>query len=66
VSRKTQYFNDGNKLYNIFWSQGDTVDLAYRIGSWFIAYLVMEQGEDKVYQFCETVDQDGFESLRII
>jgi hypothetical protein len=60
VPRKTQYFNDGAKLYNISWSQGDTVDLAYRIGSWFVAYLVMEQGEDKVYQFWETVDQDGF------
>ncbi len=60
VSRKTQYFNDGAKLYNISWSQGDTVDLAYRIGSWFVAYLVMEHGEDKVYQFWETVDQDGF------
>ena len=31
VDRKTQFFQDGIKLYNISWSSGQGVDLGYRI-----------------------------------
>ena len=59
-SRKQQYFDEGEKLYNLSWEQGDTVDLAYRIGSWFVAYLVAEHGEKKIYEFWESTDKEGF------
>ncbi|MDG2459322.1 MAG: hypothetical protein P8M73_00440 [Luminiphilus sp.] len=58
--RKAQYFEETEKLYNLSWNQGDTVDLAYRIGSWFVAYLVAEHGEEQIYQFWEAVDKEGF------
>ena len=53
MPRKTQFFENGQKLYNISWSQGATVDLAYRIGSWFTAYLVHQNGEQSIYDFWE-------------
>jgi len=59
-SRKQQYFDEAKKLYNLSWEQGDTVDLAYRIGSWFVAYLVAEHGEKKIYEFWESTDREGF------
>lgn len=59
-SRKQEYFDEGKKLYNLSWEQGDTVDLAYRIGSWFVAYLVAEHGEEKIYEFWESTDKEGF------
>lgn len=64
-SRKSKFFNNGQRLYNISWSQGDTVDLAYRIGSWFTAYLVHNHGEQAVYDFWESVDSDSFENTFI-
>ena len=65
MPRKTQFFENGQKLYNISWSQGDTVDLAYRIGSWFTAYLVHQNGEQSVYDFWETVDKGNFSNTFI-
>lgn len=58
--RKAQYFEKAEKLYNLSWDQGDIVDLGYRIGGWFVAYLAAEHGEERIYQFWETVDKDGF------
>jgi|SaaInlStandDraft_1057018.scaffolds.fasta_scaffold22987_2 hypothetical protein len=61
IPRKQKFFETGIKLYNLSWDQGDTVDLGYRLGSWFVAYLVNSHGEDKVYKFWETVDKASFE-----
>ena len=60
-NQKQKFFETGIKLYNLSWDQGVTVDLGYRLGSWFVAYLVDSHGEDKVYQFWETVDKASFE-----
>ena len=61
VSRKEKFFEEGLKLRNISWDQGDLVDLGYRLGSWFVAYLASVHGEEALYEFWETVDEMGFE-----
>ena len=61
VSRKDKFFDEGLKLRNISWDQGDLVDLGYRLGSWFVAYLTSVHGEGALYDFWETVDELGFE-----
>ena len=61
VSRKEKFFDEGLKLRNISWEQGDLVDLGYRMGSWFAAYLTSVHGEEALYEFWETVDEMGFE-----
>ena len=65
ISRKEKYIGNKQKLYNISWDQGDTVDLAYRIGSWFTAYLVHNHGEQSIYDFWENVDKDSFDNTFI-
>tara|TARA_B110000003_G_scaffold210633_1_gene209604 strand:+ start:62 stop:1165 length:1104 start_codon:yes stop_codon:yes gene_type:complete len=65
VDRKTQFFKDGIKLYNISWSSGQGVDLGYRIGNWFTAYLVHNHGEESVYTLWNTVNQKGFDQTFI-
>jgi len=65
VDRKTQFFQDGIKLYNISWSSGQGVDLGYRIGNWFTAYLVHNHGEESVYALWNTVNQKGFDQTFI-
>lgn len=37
------------------------VDLGYRLGSWFVAYLASVHGEEALYEFWEIVDEMGFE-----
>lgn len=61
VSRKEKFFDEGLKLRNISWDQGDLVDLGYRLGSWFVAYLASVHGEAALYSFWETVDEMSFE-----
>ena len=39
--------------------------MAYRIGSWFTAYLVHQNGEQSVYDFWETVDKGNFSNTFI-
>ena len=65
ISRKEKYIGNKQKLYNISWDQGNTVDLAYRIGSWFTAYLVHNHGEQSIYDFWENVDKDSFDNTFI-
>ena len=65
ISRKQRYIGNKQKLYNISWDQGETVDLAYRIGSWFTAYLVHNHGEQSIYDFWESVDKDSFDNTFI-
>ena len=65
VDRKTQFFQDGIKLYNISSSSGQGVDLGYRIGNWFTAYLVHNHGEESVYALWNTVNQKGFDQTFI-
>jgi hypothetical protein len=65
VDRKTQFFQDGIKLYNISWNSGQGVDLGYRIGSWFTAYLVHNHGEESVYTLWNTVNEKGFDQTFI-
>ncbi len=62
VSRKDKFLDEGLKLRNISWDQGDLVDLGYRLGSWFVAYLTSVHGEDALYDFWEAVDELGFEA----
>ena len=62
VSRKEKFFEEGVKLRNISWDQGDLVDLGYRLGSWFIAYLASRHGEEAIYNYWETVNEMGFEA----
>lgn len=62
VSRKEKFFEEGVKLRNISWDQGDLVDLGYRLGSWFIAYLTSRHGEAAIYNYWNTVDELGFEA----
>lgn len=65
ITRKQRYQGNRQKLYNISWDQGETVDLAYRIGSWFTAYLVHNHGEQSIYDFWENVDKDSFDNTFI-
>ena len=65
ISRKQKYFDNKQKLYNISWDQGEIVDLAYRIGNWFTAYLVHNHGEQSIYDFWENVDKDSFDNTFI-
>ena len=51
VSRKDKFIDEGLKLRNISWDQGDLVDLGYRLGKWFVAYLTSVHGEQALYDF---------------
>lgn len=62
MSRKEKFFEEGVKLRNISWDQGDLVDLGYRLGSWFIAYLTSRHSEAAIYNYWDTVDELGFEA----
>ena len=54
-----KYFNLGVKLNNI--DYGKDRMLAYRLGSWFVAYLINDVGEEKIFEFYEDNDSLGFE-----
>ena len=60
IPEREQYINDGVKLYNI--TYGEQGHLAYGMGAWFVAYLVSNEGEDTIYKFYETLNDDGFEN----
>ena len=55
-----QYLNSGRKLYN-FQYGGSDHQVAYRVGSWFVAYLLNQVGEEKLYEFYERLSENGFE-----
>ena len=58
---KEWYFEQGEALWNIaFEDPSDRVELAYRIGAWFAAYLVSIHGEASIYRLWESADTLGF------
>ena len=54
-----QYFNGGKKLYN--YTTDDGWVIPYQVGMWFVAYLVHQVGEDKIYEFYDGLEKQGFE-----
>ena len=61
LPRKERYFDLGGDLWNIAHEDPNKqVDLAYRIGAWFAAYLVSIHGEESIYRLWESVDTQGF------
>ena len=54
-----QYFNGGKKLYN--YTTDDGWLIPYQVGMWFVAYLVHQVGEDKIYEFYDGLEKLGFE-----
>ena len=57
--KKSQYFNGGKKLYN--YTTDDGWVIPYQVGMWFVAYLVHQVGEDKIYEFYDGLEKLGFE-----
>lgn len=61
LTRKNYYLDLGGELWNIaFGDPNGQVDLAYRIGAWFAAYLVSIHGEESIYRLWESADTQGF------
>jgi hypothetical protein len=61
LPRKEWYLDLGGELWNIaFEDPNEQVDLAYRIGAWFAAYLVSIHGEESIYRLWESADTQGF------
>jgi len=61
LPRKEWYLDLGGDLWNIaFEDPNEQVDLAYRIGAWFAAYLVSIHGEESIYRLWESADTQGF------
>ncbi len=54
-----QYFNGGKKLYN--YTTDDGWLIPYQVGMWFVAYLVHQVGEDKIYEFYNGLEKNGFD-----
>ena len=52
--------DSGRKLYN-FQYGGSDHQVAYRVGSWFVAYLLNQVAEEKIYEFYEGLSENGFE-----
>ena len=55
-----QYQESGRKLYNFEYGGSDH-QVAYRVGFWFLAYLINQVGEDKIYDFYDGIEENGFE-----
>ena len=55
-----QYQESGRKLYNLEYGGSDH-QVAYRVGFWFVAYLIDQVGEDKIYDFYGGLEENGFE-----
>jgi hypothetical protein len=55
-----QYLDSGRKLYN-FQYGGSDHQVAYRVGTWFVTYLLNQVGEEKIYEFYERLAENGFE-----
>ena len=54
-----QYLRSKKKLYDIDYSSRN--GLGYRVGTWFVAYLVHNEGEQKVFDFYASLDKLGFD-----
>ena len=54
-----RYMESGTKLYNIGYDSDRII--AYSIGFWFVAYLINQVGEDKIYDFYAELEEHGFE-----
>ena len=54
-----RYLESGTKLYNIGFDSDRRI--AYSVGSWFVAYLINQVGEDKIYDFYAELEEHGFE-----
>ena len=55
-----RYLKSGRKLYNFGYSDSDR-RIAYSVGSWFVAYLINQVGEDNIYDFYSELEEYGFE-----
>ena len=55
-----QYQESGKKLYNLGYS-GWEKTVAYRVGFWFVVYLIDQVGEEKLKEFCYGLEENGFE-----
>jgi len=53
-----EYFKSGERLYNF--DYGENGHLAYSIGPWFVAYLINDHGEERIFDFYENLDELGF------
>jgi hypothetical protein len=58
--RIDRYFSLGIKLYNIDYEMNRSI--GYDIGSWFAAYLINDVGQEKIFEFYESLDKLGFEN----
>ncbi|MGY8982828.1 MAG: hypothetical protein ACKVJ9_10365 [Cytophagales bacterium] len=54
-----QYLRSKKKLYDIDYSSRS--GLGYRVGTWFVAYLVHNEGEQKIFDFYASLDELGFD-----
>ena len=57
-----QYKDSGRKLYDFRYG-GDDHIVAYGIGAWFIAYLVDQEGVEKIFELYANLEElGGFEN----
>ena len=54
-----RYLESGKKLYNIGYDSDRRI--AYSVGFWFVAYIINQVGEDKIYDFYAELEKHGFE-----
>jgi hypothetical protein len=54
-----QYLRSKKKLYDIDYSSRN--GLGYRVGTWFVAYLVHNESEQKIFDFYASLDELGFD-----
>jgi hypothetical protein len=54
-----EYFALDTKLYNI--TYGENAWFAYSLGAWFVAYLVNEHGEEKLFDFYQDLNSRTFD-----
>ncbi len=54
-----EYFALQTKLYNI--KYGEDAWYAYSLGAWFVAYLVNDQGEEKLFDFYQDLNTRTFD-----
>jgi len=54
------YFKLNTKLYNI--DYGENRQFGYKVGPWFVAYVIHQNGEESIFDFYSSLNELGFET----
>ena len=52
------YFKLNTKLYNI--DYGENRQFGYKVGPWFVAYVIHQNGEESIFDFYSSLNELGF------